>query len=193
MLGRELSSTNMSVVGEITGLLLNSPTRGTSAGDPALLHTSLQSRAPPHPHPQSPLIPEACEFHQSFGQARRPSPKSWDPCLSTSLPHLPPPIGGGAAGTGTPQATCFQSGVWGDQHPKADRLIRRPLWRSRLGKRNGDFPFSKQLNYTVRGSGENSVLKLLFTAQPLSWRSASCVLSRDLREPCLSALAVSCL
>lgn len=28
------------------------------------------------------------------------------------------------------------------------------------------------------------VLKLLFTAQPLPWRSASCVLSRDLREPC---------
>lgn len=63
VLGRELSSTNMSVVGEITGLLLNSPTRGTSAGDPALLPTSPQSRAPPHPHPQSPLIPEACEFH----------------------------------------------------------------------------------------------------------------------------------
>ena len=28
------------------------------------------------------------------------------------------------------------------------------------------------------------MLKLLFTAQPLPWRSASCVLSRDLREPC---------
>lgn len=28
------------------------------------------------------------------------------------------------------------------------------------------------------------MLKLLFTAQPLPWRSASCVLRRDLREPC---------
>lgn len=54
------------------------------------------------------------------------------------------------------------------------------------GGGEGDFPFSEQLDYTVRGSGRDELLKLQLHGPASAVALSLSFLSRDLNKACLA-------
>lgn len=136
------------------GCLRRSPTQGTSAPGPSPLPTAprLQSCAHPHPtlapslkfpHHRGPLVSLILWTSQTAADPpphpRTPAPPSPQPSPSPTKGRL---------GSG-PQAARLRAMSEQMRTPKLAGLLGGGDWR-----RGRDFPFSEQLDYTVRGSGE---------------------------------------